>query len=500
MCKSKFLSRKGQCLVLLKLCSSIKQLSQIHAQIVVSGLHQDSFLLSELVRFCSLSPFKNLSYARSLLVNSVNSAPSSWNMLIRGYASSDSPREATWVFQEMRRRGVERNELTYPFVFKACAQVSALQEGMQVHVEVLKHGLEYDMYVGNNLVHLYGCCQELLGAQRVFNDMSERSVVSWNAMITACVENGGLEEAIRYFVKMRDCGFHPDETTMVIVLSLCAEIGNLSLGMWIHSQVIEKGLVLNCQLGTALVDMYAKCGAINYARLVFDRMGEKNVWSWSAMILGLAQHGFATEALDLFSSMMKDSCVRPNYVTFLGVLCACSHAGLVNDGYRYFHDMEHLHGIKPMMTHYGAMVDVLGRAGRLKEAYTFIKKMPFKPDPIVWRTLLSACSVHDIDDRYGVGDKVKKKLLESEPRRSGNFVMVANMYAGAGMWDKAKNARRDMKARGLKKMAGESCLESCGTIHKFFSGCDDFDGTCQLLDVLNLHMKIYQFQVMDPGE
>lgn len=485
-------------MVLLKNCCSIKQLGQIHAQIVVSGFHQDSFLLSELVRFCSLSSTKNLRYARLLLLNSVNSAPSSWNMLIRGYASSDSPGEAVWVFQEMRRRGFSRTELTYPFVFKACAEVSALREGKQVHGEVLKHGLDSNVYVGNNLVHFYGSCKKLVDAHKVFDEMPERTVVSWNALVTAYAENGQVNEVIRYFVEMRDCGFQPDETTMVIVLSVCSEIGNLSLGMWIHSLVITNGIVLNCKLGTALVDMYAKCGAINYAKRVFDTMTDKNVWSWSAMILGLAQHGFATDALDLFSRMKNDSRIRPNYVTFLGLLCACSHAGLVSDGFRYFHDMEHIHGIKPMVIHYGAMVDVLGRAGSLKEAYTFITKMTCIPDPVVWRTLLSACSLHDIDDKSGIGDKVRKKLLQLEPRRSGNFVMVANMYAGAGMWDKATNARRTMKARGLKKMAGESCLESSGKILKFFSGFDDSVGVYPLLHVLKLHMKNDQFLAVDP--
>ena len=201
-------------------------------------------------------------------------------------------------------------------------------------------------------------------ACRVFDEISVRTIVSWNAVITACVENRGLDNGTGYFVKMRDAGFEPDETTMVVMLSACVGLGNLSLGRWVHSLVIVRGMVLNRQLGTALVDMYAKSGDVNYAWLVSDRMEEGNVWTWSAMILGLAQHGFANEALDLFRKMMKNSSISPNYVTFLGALCACSHAGLLNDGYKYFHDMEHVHRIKPLMIHYGAMVDILGRAGQ----------------------------------------------------------------------------------------------------------------------------------------
>ncbi|XP_021889713.1 pentatricopeptide repeat-containing protein At2g36730, partial [Carica papaya] len=435
-CISKFLSKKHQCLAFLKLCSSIKHLYQIHAQVQVFGLQSDTFLLSELVRFCSLSSWKDVSYARTLLDTSVDSMPSSWNMLIRGYASSDSAMEAIWVFHEMRRRRIRPNNLTFPFLLKACAMCSLLKEGRQVHVEVFKYGLDCDVYVQNNLVHFYGSCKKIRDAQRLFDAMSERTVVSWNAIITACVDNFQLRESIRYFVKMIECGFEPDETTMVVLLSACAELGNLSLGMWVHSQVIARGLVLNLLLGTALVDMYAKCGGVDYGKVVFNRMDERNVWTWSAMIMGLAQHGYAHEALHFFSMMRNKSSIRPNYVTFLGVLCACSHAGLVEDGYRYFHEMEHKHKIKPTMIHYGAMVDILGRAGRLEEAYDFIRNMPVEPDPIVLRTLLSACSIHS-NDGDGIGDEIQKKLLKMEPKRSGNFVIVANIYAEAGMWDKA---------------------------------------------------------------
>lgn len=396
----------------------------------------------------------------------------------------------------MRRRGIKPNKFTFPFLLKACAAIRALKEGRQVHADVVKCGLDSDVYVQNALISAYGSCKRVLYACRVFDEMAVRTLVSWNAVTTACVENLWLGDGIKYFVKMRACGFEPDETTMVVMLAACAELGNLSLGRWFHSLVIVTGMVLNCELGTSLVDMYAKSGDVGCARLVFDRMDKRNVWTWSAMILGLAQHGFAKEALDLFLTMRNKSFMRPNYVTFLGVLCACSHAGLVNDGYQYFHDMEHVHGIKPLMIHYGAMVDILGRAGHIKEAYAFIMNMPIEPDSIVWRTLLHACSLHDVDDNGRVGEQVRNKLLELEPRRGGNFVMVANMYSEVGMWEKAANVRRAMKVGGLKKMAGESSVNLGGSVHRFFSGYDyraDSEGIYQLLDVLNLHMKMLNF-------
>ncbi|PKI70162.1 hypothetical protein CRG98_009450 [Punica granatum] len=293
---------------------------------------------------------------------------------------------------------------------------------------------------------------------------------------------------------MRDCGFEPDETTMVVLLSACVKMGSLGLGRWVHSQVIGKGMVLNCQLGTALVEMYAKCGDLHSAGLVFYLMEVRTVWTWSAMILSLAQHGAAPEALRLFAIMTETTKIRPNYVTFLGVLCACSHAGLVDEGYKYFHDMQELHGIEPMTIHYGAMVDILGRAGRLKEARDFILHMPIKPDPVLWRTLLSACSVHDKEGKSGVKDEVMRRLLELEPRRGGNLVIVANMYAETGMWDEAEKVRKDMRNKGLKKMAGESTIEVNGSMNRFYSGEDgraDCEDIYRMVDDLSFHMKIY---------
>nr|KYP47297.1 Pentatricopeptide repeat-containing protein At2g36730 family [Cajanus cajan] len=354
------------------------QLRQIQAQIHVSGLYQDTHILSQLVYFCSLSPSNNLCHARTLLHHSATPSPISWNLLIRGYAVNGSPIQAFWVFRKMRERGVMPNKLTFPFLIKCCAASCALNEGKQAHADAVKCG----------------------------------TVVSWNSVMTACVESLRLDDGIGYFFRMRGYGFEPDETSMVVVLSACAKLGYLSLGRWVHSLLVLRGVVLSVQLGTALVDMYGKSGALGNARAIFERMGKRNVWTWSAMILGLAQHGFAEEALALFAMMSngnRDIC--PNYVTYLGVLCACSHAGMVDEGYRYFHEMERVHGIKPLMTHYGAMVDVLGRAGRLREAYEFVESMP-ELDPVVWRTLLSACTVHDVHDHTGIGEVARDGAKE----------------------------------------------------------------------------------------
>ncbi|KAK9119251.1 hypothetical protein Scep_017344 [Stephania cephalantha] len=486
------LSQKLKYISLLKDCSSMRDLLQIHAQIQISGLSRDGYLMSEVLRLCALSPFGSLDYARNLLYRVENPIPSSWNHVIRGYSGSGSPKEAILVYLAMRKNGKKPTYLTFPFLFKACAALSALEEGRQIQVEIVKHGLDSDVYVQNTLIHFYGCCRQVVYARKVFDFMSLRTVSSWNSILTACVENLKYGDSIVLFNRMRVCEFEPDEATLVILLSAFTELGNLSLGKWIHSQVIVKGFSLNCRSGTALVDMYSKCGAMGFAGLVFERMSERNVWTWSAIILGLAQHGLAKKALELFAEM-KNCPIRPNYVTFLGVLCACSHAGLVDEGYQFFHDMEHVHGIKPMMTHYGAMVDILARSGHLEEAYRFIETMPIEADPVVWRTLLSACGIYDANGNSWVGTKVKERLLKMEPKRIGNLVMVANMYAEVGQWEAAAVVRRVMKDRGLKKTPGESSIELEGSIFRFYSGDDahvDFDRLNWMLNALNLHMKL----------
>ncbi|XAR51731.1 hypothetical protein NMG60_11006447 [Bertholletia excelsa] len=324
--------------------------------------------------------------------------------------------------------------------------------------------------------------------------MTLRTVVSWNSVISACIENLRFSDSMELFYRMRQCGFKPDETTMVTLLTACAEDGNLGMGKLVHAQVIENGQPVNCELGTSLVDMYAKCGDICFATLVFDRMFERNVWTWTAMILGLAQHGLGSKALKIFNKM-EEYGIKPNHVTFLGVLCACNHAGRVEDGILLFQNMQHLHGIQPMIGHYGAMVDCFGRAGLLRKAYTFITNMPIKPDAVIWRILFNACDMHGISENSWIGKKVRKKLLELEPRRSGNFVILANKYAEVGMWEKAEYLRRNIRDRGLKKMAGISCVQIDGSIHKFVSGDDSqvaYKGIYILLDRLNLHVKMVQ--------
>ncbi|KAI3726102.1 hypothetical protein L1987_65899 [Smallanthus sonchifolius] len=405
--------------------------------------------------------------------------------------NGDLERSIILNFKRTRCSGIKSLELTYASLFKACASLLALEEGQQIHVDCFKHGLDSDVYVRNTMIQFYASCKKITDARQVFDEMPHTSVVSWNTIISACFRVSRFYESVsvEYFMNMRAVEIEPDGTTVVVMLSVCAELGNLTLGKCVHTLLIERGFELTCQLGTALVNMYAKCGALNWASLVFDKMPDRNVWTWSAMIQGLA---LARHAIALFKKM-KDASIQPNHVTYLGVICVCSHAGYVEDGYQFFEEMKRVYGIKPRLTHYGAMVDVLGRAGHLTEAYNFIVNMPIKPDATLWRTLLSACSVHSGSDFDRVGEKVQKKLLELEPRWSGNLVMVANKYAEVCKWEDAARLRKSMRFKRLKKMAGESCIEVKGSTFRLLSGYDS-QATCVdiylLLHGLSLNMKI----------
>ncbi|KAL8471600.1 hypothetical protein ACS0TY_029014 [Phlomoides rotata] len=449
---------------LLNSCSSLKQLLQIHAQIIISGLHHNSDITDKIIQFCTSDSTKTkrsigfINHAHRVVSLSQKLESCPWNSVIRAYATSNSnsQREAIMVFLDMRRLGVESDEYTFPFLFKSCASFAGLFEGRQIHGDAMKLGYHFNVYVQNSLIHFYGSCKKLTDSCKVFDEMSHRTSVSWNSIVSAHVDCYWFYECLELFVRMRNNKFEPDETSMVIVLSACAELGNLSLG----------------------------------------KMVNRNVWTWSSMIHGFAQHGFARSALKLFKEMRNHS-IRPNHVTFLGVLCACSHAGLVYEGQCYFNEMEQVYRIKPMMVHYGAMVDILGRAGRLEEAHDFVMNMPIEADGVVWRALLSSCSIHDVNDYTGVGEKVRRRLIELEPKRSGNLVMIANKYAEVGLWEKAEHLRSKMRDKGLKKIAGESCLEIAGTTFRFLSGdysCVGCTDIFLLLKTLNLHTEMIRFE------
>lgn len=284
-------------------------------------------------------------------------------------------------------------------------------------------------------------------------------------MISGYARVGSVNEALELFREMQGAGIGPDEVTMVSVIQACAKAGALDLGKWVHAFIDRKGIRADLELKTALIDMYAKCGEIDRARKLFDGMEVRDTMACSSMIVGLAIHGLVKDALELFSRMLESK-VRPNHVTFVGVLSACAHSGLVSDGQRFWSIMHELR-VEPMMEHYGCMVDLLCRADLFEEAYSFVDAMPLMPNSIIWRTLLVGCKSNGSLDKAEI---IAEKLLELEPLNAENYVLLSNLYASSSQWEKVSYMRKKMKDNGVKVVPGCSSIEVDGFLHEFVVG------------------------------
>ncbi|GJV11923.1 pentatricopeptide repeat-containing protein [Tanacetum coccineum] len=321
-----------------------------------------------------------------------------------------------------------------------------------------------DVAVWNAMVSGYCKVGEFEKARELFEVMEERNVVSWTALIAGYAQGNRACEAVEVFRRMRVDGVKPDEVTMVALLSACAQLGALELGEWVHGYIDEYNLRKSMSLNNALIDMYAKSGNIKKAMDVFENMKDQCVITWTTVIAGLALHGLGKEALDIFSRMEK-SRVKPNDVTLIAVLSACSHSGLVKSGRWYFNNLLKKYGIKPRIEHYGCMIDLLDRAGCLLEAQEVLKKMPFEANAAIWGSLLAA-----LYKNVDLGKKALDHLVKLEPYNSGNFLLLSNLYAANGHWNESGSIRKAMRDNGVKKIFGVSCIEVNSRVHEFISG------------------------------
>ncbi|CAK7345759.1 unnamed protein product [Dovyalis caffra] len=411
----------------------------------------------------------------------------SWNSMISGYAKMGFAKEAIGLFMEMREEGFEPVEMTLVSVLGACGDLGDLDLGRWVEGFVLEKKMDVNSYVGSALIDMYGKCGDLTSARRVFDAMPKKDVVTWNAMITGYAQNEASKEAITLFNVMRDAGPNPDRVTVIEVLSACSFIGALDLGKWVETDASERGLQHDVYITSALIDMYAKCGSLDDALRVFESTPHKNEVSWNAMISALAFHGRAQEALSLFRCMSQDNGnVQPNDITFIGVLSACVHAGLVDEGRQLFESMKSSFGLVPKVEHYSCMVDLFARAGLLYEAWDLLKKMPGKPDEIVLGSLLGACQKRRNAD---VGEKVIHLLLEMEPSNSGNYILSSKIYANMRRWDDSAKMRVLMRQRGVSKTPGCSWIDIRAHIHEFHAGDSLHHHSVNIYQLLNEEMK-----------
>ncbi|XP_057847768.2 pentatricopeptide repeat-containing protein At2g22070 isoform X1 [Cryptomeria japonica] len=421
----------------------------------------------------------------------------SWNVMIAGYTQNGLMEMALETFRQMQLAGGKPNSTTFANILSACAKLGALEQGMDIHKNIMESGFSSDVVVASSLVDMYAKCGSIQKARQLFNKMSKRDAVSWNAMIAGYAQNGVLDEALRLFKEMplpdviswtvmiagyaqnglvekaletfqqmQFAGIKSNSTTFISILPACAKMGALEQGMDIHQSIIKSGFLSDVVIASALVVMYAKCGSIQKARELFDKMSQRDAISWNAMITGYAMHGFCKDALELFD-LMKHSGTYPDHVSLVCVLFACSHGGLVDEGCKYFSGMSDLYGMMPAMDHYVCMVDLLGRAGYLEEALNFIIKMPTKPAMVVWICLLGACRLHK---NIGLGAFISTFLFELDPQNAVPYVLLSNIYAEVGRWGDAQKVRTLMKDRGTKKIPGCSWIEVHKMVHVFCVG------------------------------
>ncbi|XP_057849795.1 pentatricopeptide repeat-containing protein At3g26782, mitochondrial isoform X1 [Cryptomeria japonica] len=420
----------------------------------------------------------------------------SWTAIITGYAQNGPVHKALELFNQMQLAGEKVNTSTFVSILPACAKMGALEHGMNVHGKIIESGLLSNDVVVTSLINMYAKCASISKAREIFdkmpqanvftwtamitgyaqngfldealslfNEMPDRNAVSWNAVIAGYAQNGQVEKAMEIFKQMQLTDVKPDKLTFASILPACSKIGALKQGMEFHQKIIEMGF-LSDVVATSLIDMYAKCGSIKKARELFDRMKNPDVASWNAMISGYAMHGHSQDALKLFE-LMKYSQTKPNYISFVCILFACSHAGLVDDSCKYFNQMIHFYCIIPTIDHYVCMVDLLGRASCFEGALNFIIKMPIKPDSVVWMSLLGACRSHK---NLHLGEFVATLLFELDYINTAPYVLLSNIYAEIGRWDDVRNVRKLMKDRGIKKIPGCSWIEVHKTVHVFCVG------------------------------
>ncbi|XP_039159004.1 pentatricopeptide repeat-containing protein At2g22410, mitochondrial [Eucalyptus grandis] len=482
--------------LLLKICaadSSMKRAGRgVLGHVVKLGFEGDLFVCNAVIHM--VVSWGEVGRAREVFDGSPVRDLVTWNSLINGYVRSGLADHALRMYREMEAEGVTPDEVTMIGMVCSCAQLEDLKLGREFHQLIERNGLNLTVPLANALMDMYIKCGDLEQAQEIFDNMKVRTfvtwttmvvgyarfgfldtareifdgmpqkdVVPWNALIGGYVQAYRSKEALALFHEMQSSNTRPDEVTMVNCLSACSQLGALEVGIWIHHYIEKHKLSLNVALGTALIDMYAKCGDIPRALRVFLEMPVKNSLTWTALICGLAHHGYALDAITFFREMIGNG-LKPDEVTFLGLLSACCHGGLVEAGRNFFSQMTSEFNLFPRLKHYSCMVDLLGRAGLLEEAMELIESMPMEADAAVWGPLFFACRVHR---NVLLGQKVALELLKLDPHDSGTYVLLANMYREANMWEEARKVRKMMTKRGVEKTPGCSSIEVNGVVHEF---------------------------------
>ncbi|KAI3417460.1 uncharacterized protein J3R85_014414 [Psidium guajava] len=485
-------------LLLLEQCLNMTQMKQIQSHLAVSGTLLDPYAAGRFVAFCAVHDF---SYAHRFFQRLPRRCRTAYvcNTMIKALVDGKEHASALAMYKRMvRDSGFLPNNYTFSFLLTACAQLGDVCLGSSYHCQAIRLGWESYDFVQNGLIHVYVTCNVLESARRIFDasvnrdvitwtalingyvksdqvdvarnlfdEMPDKNAVSWSAMINGYVQAGQFGEALVLFNAMQNhSGLRPNHAGVVAALSACAFLGALDQGRWIHAYVDRTKMKLDRILGTALIDMYSKCGCVETARHVFEEMEERDVFAFTSLISCLANHGRSKDAVELFRRMLTEG-VTPNEVTFICVLSACSRMGMADHGLEIFRSMSKEYGIEPGVQHYGCLVDLLGRVGMLEEAKQVVRGMPMEPDSYVLGALLNGCRVHgDVE----LGREMVESIIQRKLDHSGVHVLLSNIYASTSQWDDVVKVRKGMEENRVKKVPGCSSIEVNGEVREFVVG------------------------------
>ncbi|XP_042485748.1 pentatricopeptide repeat-containing protein At1g20230-like [Macadamia integrifolia] len=480
-------------------CGKVKDAHKVFDRMTHRNVVSWSAIIAGYARLGYINEAKELFNA--MRCSGIEPNPVSWNGLIAGLHHSGLSSESVVVLQEMHLQGFKPDGTSISSVLSAVGDLKIQDIGVQIHGYVIKQGLGSDKCVVSALLDMYGKCGCTLEMMLAFNEVAqmnlgscnalvaglarnglvedalsvfrqfkdqriELNVVSWTSVISCCTQNGKDIEALKLFREMQVAGVEPNSVTIPCLLPACANIAALMHGKAAHCFSLRWGISDDVYVGSALIDMYAKCGKIGDARHFFDMMPTTNLVCWNAIVGGYSMHGKAKEAINLFD-LMRRSGQKPDFISFTCVLSACSQNGLIEEGWYLFNSMTREHGIEARMEHYACMINLLSRVGRLEEAYVMIKEMPSEPDACVWGALLSSCRVYG---NVSLGEAAADNLFKLEPSNPGNYVLLSNIYAANGMWREVDRVREMMKRMGLRKNPGCSWIEVKNKVHTLLAG------------------------------
>ncbi|KAF5179958.1 Pentatricopeptide repeat-containing protein [Thalictrum thalictroides] len=517
---------------------------------IKNSANHDCYLINQFIGVCGA--FRQMDLATFAFCQMEFPNVFVYNAMIRGFVQCYQPVKAMEFYVLMLRESVFPSSFSFSSLIKACRIESALQFGESIHSQIWKNGFESHAFVQTALIDFYSNLNKIVECMKVFEELPERDVFAWTTMITSYVRVGDMSsahrlfegmpernvatwntmidgysklgnvvsaaalfnqmpvkdlitwttmincysqnkqfrEAVDVFQEMNVSGFSPDEVTISTVISACAHLGALQLGREIHHYVLCNKLDVDVYIGSALVDLYAKCGSLEKALVVFFKLGEKNLFCWNAVIDGLAVHGHGAEALAMFNRMEREK-VKPNWVTFISVLGACTHAGLVEEGRKSFSSMIQTYSISPGIEHYGCMIDLLSKAGLLDEALELTKTMTVEPNSVVWGAILGGCKLHK---NLAIAKVALEKLMHLEPDNCGYYLLLINIYAEGNHWKEVAEVRKTMNDRGVQKQCpGSSWVELDGKVEEFVASDIShsmFGEICKLLHELDWKLKL----------